>query len=66
MTNRDDSELMRAFGSVSKQEPVVTPQAVESFQDAALIGEKKLRSRGFFVSAVRLPSLIVLAIRCWC
>ena len=38
---------------VSRQEPEVTPEAAREFENAAMIGDEKLRSSGFFVNIVR-------------
>jgi two-component system, OmpR family, response regulator len=38
---------------ISAEEPEISPEATREFENAALIGDEKLRSTGFFVNIVR-------------
>ena len=53
MPTSDEPDISLDLGGVSRQEPEISPEQAEPFQNAALIGGEKLRSSGFFVNIVR-------------
>jgi len=56
MQDGADSAYSVDMAGVSKQEPEISREDAESFENAALIGGEKLRSRGFFVNIVQRGS----------
>jgi two-component system, OmpR family, response regulator len=44
------------LAGVTEQEPELSPEDTRSFENAALIGDEKLRASGFFVNIVRQAS----------
>jgi len=53
MPGEEESAHSVDLAGVSKQEPEISPEQAESFENAALIGGEKLKSSGFFVNIVR-------------